>query len=253
MEKIEGNTKGNIKVGHLGGDRNTELNQMLLAKYKEQTGLTNIYSNTPLSNFINVYAKNNNININVHTPAELVRDWKTMPNGNNFYFDSCGVAVYPNKGLNEQHRKRVLNILKLNKSKFDKKDMPILVEGLDVIKDTDGFAFETSNYVKFTEAPFLQKNGFVKYDEVEEKLVSADKGTRIWTPCGKLGIHGVYRGRSGVLNAGGVNLSNGNSSGRVPVWQDTECLDEKIAGLSPEHLEKIEKQWEEYYKTLIGK
>lgn len=113
--KIQGTqTLDETIVGHLGGELNRELNKMLLRKYHEEftgTRADTKYSNVPLANFAYVMLKKEGIN--VHTPAELVRDWKLIPDGNLHYFDSCGVAVYPNKDKNEDHRQKILNLIEM--------------------------------------------------------------------------------------------------------------------------------------------
>ena len=239
---MEGNKQGNIIVGYLGGDLNQELNQELLAKYQEVTGLKNTNSNVPLANFAYNFLKERGIN--VHTPAELIRDWNTMPQGNQFYFDSCGVALYPNEGANEQHRQRVLGIIGETST-----DIPLIVTGLNVSKHGNTFQFEDSDYVEATEASFLQKDGKVEYDETSGNLVSSKKGVKLWTPNNQSGLHRVCRFGGDVLCARGGNLSVAGVGGRVPIWQDTKCLDAKIleelpvdselAGLSPEYLTRI--------------
>ncbi len=239
---IEGNKQGNMVVGHLNGDLNQELNRELLAKYQEVTGLKNTNSNVPLVCFAYNFLKERGIN--VHTPAELIRDWDALPQGSSHYFDSCGVALYPNDGVNEDHRQRVLGIL----GKIST-EIPLIVTGLNVSRNGDIFQFEDSEYVQATEATFLQKNGKVEYDETSGSLVSTKKGVKLWTPNGQDGLRRVYRNGNGGLNAGSDYLSIAGSNGRVPIWQDTKCLDAKIleelpvdselAGLSTEYLTRI--------------
>jgi len=258
---IQGNQRKNRVIGHLNGDLNQVLNQELLAKFKEQVGLNNKNSNVPLANFAYNFLKERGIN--VHTPAELVRDWDIMPNESQFYFDSCGVAVYQRKGSNEQHRQRVLGIIGRTST-----DTPLIVTGLNVSKDGNTFKFEDSEYVQVTEAPYLQRDGKVQYDEASGELVRSKNGVTVLTPKDQDGLRRVYRNRNDVLDGRNGNLSDAIAFGRVPIWQATESLDAKIfeeqaidselAGLSPEYLSRINdllksEKGIKYFKDLIQK
>jgi hypothetical protein len=235
--KIQRNTtKDNKIIGNLQG----ELADFVVRQYHEEFKGTNAdfnktmgegevlkHSNTIFNNFANILLRQETGNTTkVLTGEDVVQHWDSLPNRDSTYADTCGVAVYPNKGANEEHRQRVLDIIGK-----DSTNIPLIVYGLKPVRcdNDDGFQFAESDYILTKEAPYLQRDGKVQHDETLGNLVSSKKGVSVWTPSNQAGLGRLCRGRNGGLSAWSGILLCSYSIGRVQILQDPKGLDEKFS------------------------
>ena len=230
MKTIQGNTtKNGLIVGNLQG----ELADLVVRKYHEEFRGTRAdfdtsvkegeflrHSNTIFNNFANVLLRQElGDSTHVLTAEEFVQHWDNIPDKSSTYADTCGIAIFPNKGPNEEHRQRVFGIIgKASTS------IPLIVYGLKPVRcgNEDGFQFKGSEYIVTKEAPFLQNDGTVKYDQSINGLVSSGKGVSVWTPSSQTGLRRVYR-------VGNDFLLVADSGGRVQILQDPKGLVTKIS------------------------
>ncbi|MCD4759683.1 hypothetical protein K8R33_02255, partial [archaeon] len=203
--KIQGNTtKNGLIVGNLQG----ELADFVVRKYHEEFEGTNAdfdrsigegevlkHSNTIFNNFANVLLRQETGNsTHILTGEDVVQHLDSIPDRGSTYADTCGIVVFPAEGPNEDHRQRVLSIIGR-----DSTSTPLIVYGLKPIRDITGkydFWFEETEFIKVKEAPYLQRDGKVQYDENSGNLVSAKKGVSVWTPDAQSGLRGLYRNRN---------------------------------------------------------
>ena len=255
--QLKGNPVIDIPVPIVGNLIHDELGEVVLAKLNERfRGYNRIedtreykkgeplsFSNTPRALFAaQVLAQENDGEIQLLTPAQVVQYLDRIPDKPETYSDTSAVAVFPNPHKdkdNETLRRRALSIVGIDPSELE---IPLLIQGLDVNPDQDnktyGFTFDESKVTPYAilEAQFLQKDQDqrVKYDSRTNKLMPSDDnaGFQIWTPNDQAGLLGVYRGRGDDLNFRYDVLLYSNSNGRVQVLQDpqgrAENLDDKI-------------------------
>ena len=168
------------------------------------------------------------LNTHVLSPEEVVKYWNLpIPERDSTYADTDSVSIYPNEGSNEDLRKRVLDILKKQRT-----EVPLVVSGLGVEKADNkyGFTFIETPYTKSKEAPYLSKDGKVSYDP-EKGLVPSKDGVNIWTPSDQSGLRWLYRNGSDGLNAWDIGLLGSDESGRVQLVQDPQGRNENLENL----------------------
>ena len=233
---IQGNTtKEGLVMGNLQG----ELADFVVRKYHEKfrgieadfdrkinEGEVLKHSNTIFNNFANVLLRQETGNTTrVLTGEDVVQHWDSLPNRDSTYADTCGVAVFPKKGLNEGHRQTVLGIVGK-----DSTSIPLIVYGLKPVRcdNDDGFQFTESEHTEVKEAPYLQRDGKVEYDETLGNLVSSKKGVSVWTPSSQSGLWRFYRNGDYGLYSWSCNLLGSYSEGLVQILQNPKGLDEII-------------------------
>ncbi len=179
-----------------------------LANYKKDQPIS--YSNTPRNISYNQIIRELTNNIHVLNPIEIIANWNDIPELNSTYSDSDSVAIYPNKGPNEDLRKLVLSII--NKQNTD---IPLIVSGLGVEKSDNnhGFTFTETDYINVIEAPFLRKT--CKLAVKDGKLIESDNGIQVYVSSSQGGLHRLCRGRSGRLDAWDDDLLGSDGAGRV--------------------------------------
>lgn len=177
------------------------------------------YSNVPRVLSYNQILRERFPDMHVLSPYEVVQYWDAIPERDETYADTESIVIYPNEGPNEDLRQEVLAIIGKNAKKVK---VPLIVSGLGVEKADDdyGFTFTETEYIKTKDAPFLQKDGKVKYDGA--KLVSSDDGVNVWTPSNQSGLRWLYRDGSDVLSAGDDVLLDSGSGGRVQLIQEPQ-------------------------------
>ena len=236
--KIQGNTtKEGLVMGNLQG----ELADFVVRKYHEEFKGTKAdfdtklnegevlkHSNTIFNNFANVLLRQKTGNTTrVLTGEDVVQHWDSLPDRSSTYADTCGVAVFPNKGLNEDHRQTVLGIVGKGST-----SVPLIVYGLKPVRcdNDDGFQFTESEHTEVKEAQYLQREGKVQHDGTLGNLVSSKKGVSVWTPSSPSGLRRLYRDWNEDMNARNDRLLSSNSIGRVQILQDPNGLDEIFLG-----------------------
>ena len=224
--------KGNIVPGNegtiVGNLLYDELGQLVLAKLNERfrgvkgIELTDVFgidepithSNVPRVLAIDQILREEGLDIHVLSPEEVVRYWDVLPKRDSTNSHTNSVVVYPEEGINEELRKKVLGLVKRKHTK-----VPLVVSGLGVkkAKNDYGFTFTKTDYTIVKEAPYLAKHCNVIYDSEKDELVQADQGVPIWTLVGiQGGLHCVDRHRGNRLNYWYHNLLDSTSDyGRV--------------------------------------
>ena len=225
--------KGNpvVRVPVIGNLVYDEIGKEVLALHNEKfNGISSIednhsykqgqpisYSNLPRKLSYNQILREKFPFLNVHTLSdeETVMYWDLIPERDSTYADIDPV-VFPKEGPNEDLRKRVLDILKKQRT-----EVPLVISGLGVEKadNNHGFTFIETPYTKAKEASYLSKDGKVVYDK-DKGLVNSEQGIPIWTA--KSGLRGLYRVRSGGLYARSDDLLNSDEAGRVQLVQDPQ-------------------------------
>ncbi len=194
-----------------------------------QNGQQVSFSNTPrnlsYAQLIREKQQEDFPNIHVSSPEEVIRFWDYIPERDTTYADTNSVAIYPNEGSNEDLRQRVLYLIGKNETKF-----PLIVSGLGVDRGNNGFIFTETRYVEAKEALWLEKNQRVRYDPKKGIVPCEDgePGVQVWTPRDQSGLRGLYRDRSGGLNAWSGGLLYSGGSGRVPLVQDPQGRAENL-------------------------
>jgi len=225
---LQGNQRVTPIVGNLIHD---DLGKLVLSKYNElfrgtsaehkvqyQDGQAITHSNVPLVLGIDQILRQELPSARILRMEDVVENWDLIPELNSTYADTTSIVVYPNKGVNEEHRQRVLGILGKTKT-----NVPLVVTGLGVKPAQDyGFWFTETDHVKAQEAPYLKKGGLVS--SKDSKLESSNTGVRIWTPDNQAGLRRVYRNRVDGLGAWGDSLLGADSGGRVQILQDPKGL-----------------------------
>ncbi|MBS3151486.1 hypothetical protein J4443_03855 [Candidatus Woesearchaeota archaeon] len=160
--------------------------------------------------------------MHVLSPEEVVQYWDAIPERDSTYADTNSVPVYPNEGCNEGLRQRVLAILGKQKT-----ETLLAVSGLGVERadNHQGFTFTEKEATRAEEAPYLQRDGKVRYDGT--RLVNSEEGVSIWVPESQSGLRRLYRYGSGRLNAWDDALLDSDGSGRVQVLYDPQGRAEK--------------------------
>jgi len=189
-----------------------------LTEYQEGQPLS--FSNTPRALAYNQeLRKLTNGGIRVLSPTEVVRYWDSIPDKKGTYADTDAVSVYPNEGPNEDLRQIVLGILGIQRT-----DVPLLVSGLGVEKaDNDyGFTFTETDFMEVLKAPFMTRDGKIRYDPETGKLVRSEDGVGIWTPSEQSGLRRAFRSGDVGLDVWYVWLLDSDADGRVSVIQDPQ-------------------------------
>ena len=210
-------------------------------KNKYEEGQSIAFSNVPRILSYNQILKGIS-NIHVLSPEEVVQYWNAIPEIDSTYADTNNIVIFHKEGPNEDLRQRVLGIIgKKNK-------LPLVVSGLGVEKADNkyGFTFTETPYIETKEAPYLKKNGKVRFNG--NGLVSSEEGVGVWTPGSQSGLRGLYRGRSDRLDAGVDGLLDSNGSGRVQVVQDPQGRAENLEALASKLQEQRDKQLAEIQK-----
>lgn len=170
----------------------------------------------------------------VLSPLEVLKYWEFLPERDVTCADTNSVVLYPNPSQNSDNeilRKRVLRILGMKRV-----EGPFTISGLGVHpKDSkDGFNFFETDFTRAEEAPYLERDGGIRYDG--EKIVScnqADEGAiRVLVPEDQSGLRRIYRIRSVGLYASNDNLLNSDDSSRVQILYDphsrARSLEERV-------------------------
>ena len=229
-----------VQKGIVGNLIYDDLGQCILRKLNEEfKGVRNIedtthykpnqpiaFSNTPRALYIAELLRTDEEvmamtqgTLKVLSPEEIVQYWEAIPNRNTTYADTDSVSLYPKEGPNEDLRRIVLNLLGKKPSQVK---TPFVVSGLGVKKDTslqNGFTFIETDFLQAREAPYLERDCKVTYDQKEQGLVIADQGVSVWTPSGQSGLRRVYQNRYEDLGARDVFLLVSNEAGRVQFLQ----------------------------------
>ena len=261
--------KGNpviVNVPVIGNLVYDDLGQEVLAQFNERFKGTSIadtnrykqgevisYSNIPRALGYNQILREIS-NLRVLSPLEVVRFWDSIPERSSTYADTDSVAVYPNEGANEDLRKRALDINGINAKKLK---TPLIIAGLGVEKADNkyGFDFVETDYMKAEEAPFLSKDGNVRYED--GKLIESEDGIRLWTLDSQSGLRRLFRDRSDGLYADRDDLVGSSGSGRVQVIQEPkarvenlEALAQKLKEEKEQDVARIESNYQKALKVL---
>lgn len=258
--KQEYKLKGNpvvVNVPVIGNLVYDDLGQEVLAQFNERFRGSNIvdtnkykdgepisYSNVPRALGYNQILREIS-NLRVLNPLEVVRFWDSIPDRDSGYADTDSVAVFPNEGPNENLRKRALDLNGINPKKLKS---PLIISGLGVKKSYNkyGFNFVETDYMKAEEAPFLRKDGFVKYEN--GGLIESEEGVKIWTTSNQSGLMGLYRNRSGWLDAWSGSMLISDGSSRVQVIQGPKARVENLEVLA----QKLKEEKEQKAAELEG-
>ena len=156
--------------------------------------------------------------MHVLTPEEVVRYWNALPERDSTYADTSSISLFPKEGPNEELRRQVLNLAERTQT-----DVPLVVDGLTPDRTGDSFALTRTDRFKVTEAPYLRKDGFVKYNQETDKVEQCkegDKGSvRLYVPDSQSGLRGLYRDRDELYSRYDDLLSS-NEAGRVQLVQE---------------------------------
>lgn len=200
-------------------------------KTNYQSGQPISFSNAPRNLFYHDLLVTTQEGLRVLSPQEMIRHWDFLPEKDATNADSNAVGIFPNPGPNEDLRREVL-------AAFGKTatTVPLLVTGLRPVKarNKQGFHLERTDFTKMEEAPYLAKNGKLRYDPKKNCLVAAkddEEGVRIWTPDDQSGLRRTYRCRGNYLNFWGEGLLHSVAGGRVPVIQDPKGRAENLESL----------------------
>ena len=196
-------------------------------RYKQGEPIS--FSNVPRFLGYNQILRQETDNIRGLNYIEVVRFWDSIPERSSTCADTDSIAVFPNEGPNEDLRKRALELAGFDAKKLES---PLIVSGLGVEKDDNkyGFNFTETDYMKAEEAPFLRKDGFVKYED--GKLIESEDGVRIWTPNSQSGLRRLCRYWSGGLYASRDGLLDSSGFGRVQVIQEPKARAENLEDLA---------------------
>ncbi len=170
-------------------------------------------------------------NLRVQSPADMVRYWDILLEQDTTYADSNTIAIFPNPGPNENLRIEVLQALGRTAT-----TVPLLVSGLKPVKvDTaEGWTLKRTDFTTVKEAPYLQKDGRVRYDSATQDLVAAkdnEDGVQIYVPNDQSGLRRAGRDGGNFLNFGVGGLLDSNAVGRVPLVQDPKGCAENLDAL----------------------
>ncbi|MDP3916982.1 MAG: hypothetical protein Q8Q42_01700 [Nanoarchaeota archaeon] len=156
-----------------------------------------------------------NNKITLLSPEQILANWNNIPERDETYADSS-LAIYPNEGPNETHRKRALGIINISNPAA-----PIIVSGLTIaIADNeDVFTLEPTNHTAYKEAPWLEKTQMITYNPKTGEIEPSEDGIMVQVPNDQSGLRRLFRVRDG-LDARYVRLLNADEDGRVQVIQD---------------------------------
>ena len=188
--------------------------------YKEEQPLA--FSNVPRILSYAQILRERFPNIHVLSPEEVIQYWNAIPERDSTYADTNSIVIFPKEGPNEDLRQRVLGII------GKKRKLPLVVSGLGVERadNNDGFTFIETPYIETKEAPYLKKNGKVRFNG--NGLVSSEEGVGVWTPGSQSGLGRFFRGGSDRLSAGGDDLLSLDDSGRVQIFYDPQGRAENL-------------------------
>ena len=184
------------------------------------------FSNTPRALSYEQRARDLGITkFHVLSPEEVVQYWRLpLPEMDVTFADTDSVALYPNHSQNSDKEllyRRVLDILGIKRA-----EGPYKIFGLDVEPEDNryGFNFLETDHVRAEKAPYLERDGWVKYDN--GKIVNCDQteegAVRILAPESQSGIRRFYRYRSVGLDAGLDDLVDSSGAGRVQIFYDPQ-------------------------------
>ena len=156
--------------------------------------------------------------IRVLTFKDAVRFFSAVPERDSTYADTSSISLFPKEGPNEELRRQVLNLAERTQT-----DVPLVVDGLTPDRTGHSFALTRTDRFKVTEAPYLRKDGFVKYNQETDKVEQCkegDKGSvRLYVPDSQSGLRGLYRDRDELYSRYDDLLSS-NEAGRVQLVQE---------------------------------
>ena len=165
--------------------------------------------------------------IRVFTFKDAVRFFSAVPERSSTYADTSSISLFPKEGPNEELRRQVLDITGKTKD-------PLVVDGLTTERTGDSFALARTDRFKVTEAPYLRKDGFVKYNQETgevEQCKEGDKGSvRLYVPNSQSGLRGLYRYWD-VLYSRSDDLLNSGVTGRVQLVQEPLARAENFEAL----------------------
>jgi hypothetical protein len=214
-------TIGHLIYDDLGNEVMDKLNEEFKGTDIELKGFRNnqsiSFSNVPrILKINNILRDITNNEIKVFSPEDAVRYLNKIPEVGKIYADTDSIAIYPNQGSNENLRKKVLNLIGKQKIKI-----PLIVSGLDIEKADNeyGFTFKETDYMKFTEAPFLTKNGSIIYNSKENKLEASlnEEGIKVWTRNDQEGLARLFLYSDSDLGACNDDLCSSDGGGRVVI------------------------------------
>ncbi len=175
------------------------------------------FSNIRVLSYNRILHQQTNGRIQVASPKDVVRSWeRDIPEINITYADTDSIALFSPKGDNSDLAQRVFEILGKTETA-----VPLLVAGLKPVRagNDHGFTFEATEHLTATAAPYLKKDGRVRYDPATDSLVEAkndEEGVHIWIPSNQSGLRGACRD-GGFLCFRGDRLLDSNADGRVQV------------------------------------
>lgn len=190
-------------------------------KYKKGQPIS--YPNTPRVLSYEQILRERFPDMHVLSPEEVIQYWDAIPERSETYADTNSIAVYPNRGYNEDLRQRVIAMLGKKKT-----EIPLAVSGLGVERadNNQGFRFTETAYTKAKEAPYLQRDGKISYNGTE--LIQSEEGILIWIPDDQSGFRGLCRYGSDWLNAGNVSLLSSFRYGRVQILYNPQGRAENL-------------------------
>ena len=232
--RLNGNLIQRVEAPVIGNLVNDELGKLVLANLNERfKGVPNIeltrefkkdqpisHSNVLRVLMIEQILREEELDIHVLSPEEVVRYQNAIPEREPTYADTNSVIIYPKNGSNEELRQKALHLIG---KPFT--EVPLLVSGLGVERADNnlGFTFTQTGNILVREAPYLTEDGYVIYDPAKECLVKSNQGVQVWIPENLSGLRGLYRYWDEGLGCRSGDLLDSNVNGRIQLFSSLGC------------------------------